>query len=157
MDGGTAAESALRVSSSKGPSRRSFLNFLLGISLISGLGVTIYTILKYLWPTAEIQGADAQSGETIIPLAEIPVGEAKTVRHLGNPYVIIRLAEEVHALNAVCTHLGCIVYWDKEKKVLPCPCHDAFFDLNGNVIKGPPPSPLSKATAKIVGDQIIVT
>jgi cytochrome b6-f complex iron-sulfur subunit len=138
-------------------SRRSFLNLLLGVSLLSGLGVTIHTFLKYLWPTEEVQGAGAQNGETIIPLADIPVGEAKTIRHMGKPHIIVRLANSTHALNAVCTHLGCIVYWDRDKKIFPCPCHDAYFDLNGAVISGPPPSPLPKATAKIVGDKIIVT
>jgi len=119
------------------------------------MGGAIYTVFRYLWPSAEVRGAGSQAKETTIPLAEIPVGAAKTVRHLGKPHIIIRLPQAVHALNAVCTHLGCIVYWDNEKKVLPCPCHDAFFDLNGNVLKGPPPSPLPKATAKIPKPSII--
>lgn len=157
MQGVAVAESVVKEPSVKNPSRRSVLNFLLGISLISGLGVTIYTAFRYLWPTDEVRGAGSQAKETTIPLTEIPAGEAKTVRHLGEPYIVVRLPDAVHALNAVCTHLGCIVYWDKQKKILPCPCHAGFFDLNGNVISGPPPRPLPKATAKIVGDKIIVT
>ncbi|NIS59823.1 MAG: Rieske 2Fe-2S domain-containing protein [Proteobacteria bacterium] len=157
MDGTTVAESVARDSSAKTSSRRSLLNFLLGISLFSAMGGTIYTLFRYMQPSDEVRGAGSQAAETTIPLSEIPVGEAKTVRHLGEPHVVIRLPEAVHALNAICTHLGCIVYWDKEKKILPCPCHAGFFDLNGNVISGPPPSPLPKATSKIVRNKIVVT
>lgn len=157
MDTITGGESLARDSSGKKPSRRSLLSLLLGVSLVSGAGVAIYTFLRYLWPTSEVLGTGRSAKETVIPLSEIPVGEAKTVRHLGQPYIVIRLANAVYALSAVCTHLGCIVYWDKEKKVLPCPCHAGFFDLDGNVISGPPPRPLPKAKATIVGDKIIVT
>lgn len=157
MAGTAMTESIVNDASLKSPSRRSLLNFLLGISVLTGMGGMIYTFFRYMWPSQEIQGVGSQAAETTIPLSEIPVGEAKTVRHLGKPHIVIRLPEAIHALNAVCTHLGCIVYWDREKKTIPCPCHDAFFDLNGNVLKGPPPRPLPKATAKIVGDKIIVT
>jgi cytochrome b6-f complex iron-sulfur subunit len=140
-----------------GSPRRSFLNFLLGATVIVGIGGVINTLLRYLWPTEEIIGGGKAPGTTSLPLSEIPVGSAKTVRHKGKPYVVVRQAAKVYAVNAICTHLGCIVYWDPSIKQLACPCHTAFFDLNGNVITGPAPSPLPVAEVKLVGDQIIIT
>jgi cytochrome b6-f complex iron-sulfur subunit len=137
--------------------RRSFLNILLGLVLLVGLGGTINTVLQYLWPTKEIIGGGGSGGPTTIPLNEIPVGGSKTVRHHGKPYVVVRQPTGIYAISAVCTHLGCVVYWDKEKKQLACPCHTAFFALNGAVIQGPPPSPLPVAQVKIVGEQIIIS
>ncbi len=138
-------------------SRRSFLNILLGLVLTVGLGGVIATILQYLWPSEEIIGGGATGVATSIPLKEIPVGGSKTVRYRGKPFVIVRTAAGIYAISAVCTHLGCIVYWDKDKKVLACPCHTAFFALNGSVISGPPPSPLPVAQIKIIGEQIILS
>jgi len=48
----------------------------------------------------------------------------------------------VYALSAVCTHMRCILNYDRERRGLVCPCHDGRFDLSGNVISGPPPRPL---------------
>lgn len=137
--------------------RRSFLNFLLGLVLLVGIGGTVKTILQYLWPSEEIIGGGSAGGTTTIPLGEIPVGGSKTVRHQGKPFVVVRQPTGIYAVNAVCTHLGCIVYWDKDKRQLACPCHTAFFALNGAVILGPPPSPLPVAQAKVVGEQIIIS
>ncbi len=140
-----------------GMPRRSFLNFLLGATVIVGIGGVIYTVVRFLWPTEEIIGGGKVAGTTSLPLSEIPVGGAKTVRHQGKPYIVARQATKVYAVNAICTHLGCIVYWDASIKQLACPCHTAFFDLNGNVITGPAPSPLPIAEVKIVEDQIIIS
>jgi cytochrome b6-f complex iron-sulfur subunit len=117
----------------------------------------INTLVRYLWPTEEIIGGGKAAGTTSLPLSEIPVGGAKTVRHKGKPYIVVRQAAKVHAVNAICTHLGCIVYWDSSIKQLSCPCHTAFFDLNGNIITGPAPSPLPTAEVKIAGDQIVIS
>lgn len=136
--------------------RRSFLNALLSLSVISMVGGTIYTLLKYLWPTREVLGGGEEKGATVVSLNEIPVNGYKVVRHLGKPYIVVRLPDQIHALSAVCTHLGCIVYYDKEINQLACPCHAGFFDLNGNVISGPPPSPLPKATVQVKGGNIVI-
>ncbi|NIM96641.1 MAG: Rieske 2Fe-2S domain-containing protein [candidate division Zixibacteria bacterium] len=136
--------------------RRSFLNLILGGALLVGFGVVVNTIFKFLWPTEEVIGGGASAGATTLPLAEVPVGGAKTVRHQGKPYVVVRTPSGIHAINAICTHLGCVVYWDAQLKKLACPCHTAFFDLNGNIITGPAPSPLPTTTVKIAGDQIII-
>ena len=44
---------------------------------------------------------------------------------------------QLHAMSAVCTHLGCIVKWNKAEKSWDCPCHGSRFDSVGRVINGP--------------------
>jgi cytochrome b6-f complex iron-sulfur subunit len=146
-----------RIQTGEKTTRRSFLNMLLTVVLLIGLGGVIRTIFLFLWPSKEIVQGGAAGGPTSIPLNEIPVGGSKTVRYQGKPFVVVHTAAGIFAVSAVCTHLGCIVYWDKDKKVLACPCHAAFFALNGSVISGPPPSPLPVAQVKIVGEQIILS
>eukprot|EP00401_Gymnodinium_catenatum_P054386 CAMPEP_0117497670 /NCGR_PEP_ID=MMETSP0784-20121206/21302_1 /TAXON_ID=39447 /ORGANISM="" /LENGTH=203 /DNA_ID=CAMNT_0005292699 /DNA_START=64 /DNA_END=672 /DNA_ORIENTATION=- len=49
------------------------------------------------------------------------------------------------AVNAVCTHLGCVVPWNKAENKFMCPCHGSQYDKNGKVVRGP--APLSLALA----------
>jgi cytochrome b6-f complex iron-sulfur subunit len=48
-------------------------------------------------------------------------------------------------VNAVCTHLGCVVPWNKAANKFMCPCHGSQYDKNGMVVRGP--APLSLALA----------
>jgi cytochrome b6-f complex iron-sulfur subunit len=41
------------------------------------------------------------------------------------------------ALSLRCTHLGCAVSWEDEKKRFICPCHSSAFDINGEVLNPP--------------------
>lgn len=49
------------------------------------------------------------------------------------------------ALNAVCTHLGCVVPWNKAENKFMCPCHGSQYNKDGKVVRGP--APLSLALA----------
>jgi Rieske Fe-S protein len=78
-------------------------------------------------------------------------GWEKTVDSYG-VFVLRSSDTETLVLSNKCTHLGCHVNWNADKQEYICPCHDAQFGLNGEVLGGPPPRPLDRYT----GDQIKV-
>jgi len=51
----------------------------------------------------------------------------------------------LHAVSAVCTHMGCIVGWNETDRSWDCPCHGSRFDLDGEVIHGPAVTALAPA------------
>jgi Rieske Fe-S protein len=60
---------------------------------------------------------------------------------------VIRISESPNnlvVLSSRCTHLGCNVNWHEETAHFICPCHDASFDAEGNVVDGPPPRPMDR-------------
>ncbi len=54
--------------------------------------------------------------------------------------------EDLLILSSRCTHLACRVHWVDESGVFNCPCHDAQFGREGEVLNGPPPRPLDRYT-----------
>ncbi len=71
-------------------------------------------------------------------------------------YVKTDDGENYEAMSNVCTHLGCRVRWIQGEEVFFCPCHNAQFDKNGEVLDGPPPRALDKYETKIEEDQVFI-
>ncbi|MGH9256029.1 MAG: ubiquinol-cytochrome c reductase iron-sulfur subunit [Vicinamibacterales bacterium] len=63
---------------------------------------------------------------------------------------------EVVGFDATCTHLGCLVAWDRQTQVFRCPCHGGIFDRTGAVMDGPPPEPLAKIATRVDGTRVLV-
>jgi menaquinol-cytochrome c reductase iron-sulfur subunit len=57
--------------------------------------------------------------------------------------------DSILALSSTCTHLACRVSWKPEENWYACPCHAGYFDIEGNVIDGPPPRPMDPYETKI--------
>jgi cytochrome b6-f complex iron-sulfur subunit len=72
------------------------------------------------------------------------------------PAIAVLSGGHVFALSLVCTHLGCLVAWRPELRRLVCPCHKAAFDLEGAVLQGPPPRPLTTFHTELRGDRVLV-
>jgi cytochrome b6-f complex iron-sulfur subunit len=61
------------------------------------------------------------------------------------------------AVNATCTHKGCVVDWNAKDNGFLCPCHAAKFKPDGKVAQGPAEKPLTTFVAKVEGNSILVS
>ena len=133
--------------------RRRFFFTLLSILGLGVLGSSLYSALRYLLPPLEVSQGVAQR----IKKEEIPTGRSKDIVVNNIPAIVINIPQKGYiAYSKVCTHLGCLVQFEPEKRVFICPCHAGTFDINGNVISGPPPRPLTRIPLRIEGDEIII-
>mgnify|MGYP005726849635 CR=1 FL=1 len=71
-------------------------------------------------------------------------------------YVRTEDGENFEAMTNICPHLGCRVRWIDDQELFFCPCHNASFDKNGDVLDGPPPRPLDRYEVKKEDDQIFI-
>ena len=133
--------------------RRRVLKSLL-VLLGSALSVSlIYPLVRYLAPPS---GAE-QGGKVTIKKSEVEVGSSKDIVVRNIPAIVINTPDKGFiALSKVCTHLGCLVQYEKSKNRLLCPCHGGVYNLEGAVISGPPPKPLQKFTVKVEGDSVVI-
>ncbi|XP_047950206.1 cytochrome b6-f complex iron-sulfur subunit 1, chloroplastic-like [Salvia hispanica] len=60
-----------------------------------------------------------------------------------------------YGINAVCTHLGCVVPWNKAENKFMCPCHGSQYNNQGKVVRGPAPLSLALAHADIDDGKVI--
>ncbi len=140
----------------KSPSRRKFLDYLLGTSAVATLGAILYPIFKFMVPPQVIEAQ--QNSVPVGKNAEIATNSGKIFKFGSKPGIIIRTETgDLRAFNAVCTHLACIVQYDPKSKQIICACHNGIYDLNGKNIGGPPPRPLEAFAVNVKGDDITVT
>src|SRR6266498_1565239 len=64
----------------------------------------------------------------------------------SDPAILVRSqAGEYYAFGQKCSHMGCSVYFDRNRRCLECPCHKGAFDAqSGFVLNGPPTRPLDQ-------------
>ncbi|HRO58818.1 MAG TPA: FAD-dependent oxidoreductase [Burkholderiaceae bacterium] len=68
----------------------------------------------------------------------LAAGDGRVVKLDGERVAVCRDGEnKLHAVSAVCTHMGCIVAWNGAEQSWDCPCHGSRFAANGAVIEGP--------------------
>ncbi|KOM43936.1 hypothetical protein LR48_Vigan05g154100 [Vigna angularis] len=60
-----------------------------------------------------------------------------------------------YAINAVCTHLGCVVPWNTAEKKFICPCHGSQYNDQGRVVRGPAPLSLALAHCDIDDGKVV--
>jgi len=131
--------------------RRRFVNWFLGTSFGALIAAIVYPLSRYVSPPriAEAGTAQVEAGDTSDPaFAEKAF---KIVRFGSDPVIVVRAGEaDYRALSATCTHLDCIVGYQKDRGRLLCNCHGGEYDLAGRNVGGPPPRPLSVYKVNLV-------
>lgn len=124
--------------------RRSFLDLMLGATATAWVATVLYPVIRYLKPLQQASptGPSRLDSGAVSKLAQasfviVPVA--------GKRVLVFRDGESrLRALDAKCTHEGCTVQYVPGESSVWCACHDARFDVDGNVVSGPPPRPLPR-------------
>jgi cytochrome b6-f complex iron-sulfur subunit len=132
------------------PSRREFLYYIWGASLVMLLGEATAGIIWFALPRfreGEFGGTFTIDGATLpeaggVPLS-VPAGRFH-VSHLEDDSLLV--------LYGVCTHLGCLPKWGETTDRFECPCHGSKYELDGSYIEGPAPRGLDRFMATVVFD-----
>jgi len=133
--------------------RRKFLLAGLGTVAVAASGGVFYPLFRYLAPRSSVTA----SHKVDIKAIDVPEGGAKYFEYNGSSAVLIRKkGGDLIALSAVCTHLGCIVQWQKENEKFLCPCHAGLYTADGTVVSGPPPKPLARLPFTVANGIITV-
>jgi cytochrome b6-f complex iron-sulfur subunit len=69
---------------------------------------------------------------------------------------VVSSVEGLVVLSPVCSHLGCLVTWNSQKREFLCPCHGGRYAMTGAVIGGPPPAPLRRLPFEIRDGKLYV-
>ena len=84
---------------------------------------------------------------------DLKPGEAAILKIDGHNVAGYRDEEgALHAVSAVCTHMGCILGWNETDRSWDCPCHGSRFALDGSVMHGPAVKALEAVDAKAAAE-----
>ncbi|KAL7449540.1 hypothetical protein ACHAWC_001594 [Mediolabrus comicus] len=137
--------------------RRNLMNLILvGSAAVTVGGLAVPYILFFVPPGAGGGGggisAKDKDGNDLFEkeyLASKKAGDHSLAQGLKGDatYLIVKDdgTLEDYGLNAVCTHLGCVVPWSAANNKFMCPCHGSQYAPTGAVVRGPAPLPLALA------------
>ena len=133
--------------------RREFMlvgsSFALIGAALAGAGAALY---KYLYPVVSY----GKPRKFRLKKEQLPEIGDELIFSEQKIVVRRKSEDEIAAISLVCTHLGCTVYWQKENQEFYCPCHAGRFDKDGNVVAGPPPTPLETYHTEIEEDNVFI-
>jgi Rieske Fe-S protein len=71
-------------------------------------------------------------------IEDLPEDEGRIVEHCGQKAAAYRDPQGMlHVRSARCTHMGCLVAWNRAERSWDCPCHGSRFAPDGTVLDGP--------------------
>ena len=136
--------------------RRNLIRTLLGGGFAASLAAFLYPVIRFMNPpsVSEASVNEVPGGK----IQDLKPNSGKIVKFGSRPVLLVRLNEtEWRAFSAVCTHLNCTVQYQEQRRQIWCACHNGFYDLNGNVVSGPPPKALEEYVARVRGDEVVVS
>jgi cytochrome b6-f complex iron-sulfur subunit len=148
--------------------RRQFMNFLT-FGTVSGVAAgALFPVIRYFIPPASGSGGggvtakDALGNDVVVSeyLKTHLVGDRSLAQGLkGDPtyLVVTESGLESYGINAICTHLGCVVPWNAAENKFMCPCHGSQYDATGKKVRGPAPLSLPLVHAAVVDDKVSFT
>lgn len=154
-----ASQAASVAEAGSGMSRREFLYYIWGASIVlltlEGVGLLIWFLIPR-FREGEF------GGKFVLPIDILPGVNAAPANFADGRFWLVNLNSQepndlfqaapdeptpiigVCAVYKVCTHLGCIYAWTPANDRFECPCHGSKYRLDGRRIESPAPRTLDR-------------
>jgi nitrite reductase/ring-hydroxylating ferredoxin subunit len=117
-----------------------------GLVLLDACGSgTSATIAPTGWVPADVDPSTLRVGQPASVPFSGTVGGAAVA---GTAWLVKERGGNLVAFDPRCTHAQC-AYEPTDDARFSCLCHEAFFDLQGTVLSGPPPRPLDRFVVRV--------
>jgi len=136
--------------------RRGIIGWLVGGGFIASIVSFLYPAVKFMIPPTIPEAAvnEVPAGK----VSDLKPNSGKIIKFGSRPVILIRVSEtEWRAFSAICTHLNCTVQYQEARHEIWCACHNGFYNLNGQVVAGPPPRPLESYAVRVRGEEIVIS
>jgi cytochrome b6-f complex iron-sulfur subunit len=118
-----------------------------------GAGVAADTVGRHLQqPMALV--AEPGRWYDIAAADELASGQIKAFAAGGVWGYLVNVGGRLHAVSALCTHMGCRLKPEAGRLALRCLCHGAHFSADGRVLAGPAPQPLPRIDVRVEGGRV---
>jgi len=123
-----------------------------GMVLLEGCGSTTTSISPAPrgWVAADVDPAGLAAGQPVSVRLAGSVGGSPVA---GSAWLVKRTSGDVLAFDPRCPHAQC-AYEATDDARFACLCHEAFFDLEGAVLSGPPPRPLDRFAVREIDGRL---
>lgn len=103
------------------------------------------SFLKHQAQVARHFVGDRLSPSSAASVDAIAPGDGAVVR-VGGHHCAVHRDEDgsIHAVSARCTHMGCLVGFNRAERTWECPCHGSRFTPDGEIVQGPATKPLER-------------
>jgi Rieske Fe-S protein len=132
--------------------RREFARYLVAGAAVMAAGNVGFAA----W--TQLRSINTGEPRAVVRLDAVAIGDTYLFQYPGDqdPAILVRLADQdVVGFSQKCTHLGCVVFYQRDESRWHCPCHEGNFDTrSGAVLSGPPTRPLGRIDLEIRGDTI---
>jgi Rieske Fe-S protein len=141
--------------------RRKLLGWLVGFINLGVIAGFIAPVLGFISSTANRRRRE-EEWIPILDVHELHPGETRLVIYQAvvqdgymwanrrySVYLYRRSDGTIVAFDPSCPHLGCRVEFKERKQRYVCPCHGGVFDVEGNLVSGPPPTGLSRLATRV--------
>jgi cytochrome b6-f complex iron-sulfur subunit len=123
------------------PSRREFLYYVWGASIVMLLGEATVVILWFSLPRFK---EGTFGGIFNFPVDKIPANNAAPYNEASGRFWVSQFNDSVAVMFGVCTHLGCLPKWVDNNDRFECPCHGSKYTSAGMWLEGPAPRSLDR-------------
>ncbi len=148
--------------------RRAFMGKVLAGTAGVATAFSLYAMKRTWDPLPSVISA----GFTTVDLSPLKENELSIVKWRGKPVFLLKHGPDVApndkrdivttdgsrytVVIGLCTHLGCIPEWKKDKNKFKCACHGGEYNIYAENTFGPPPRPMDIPPFTIKGNSIVL-